>query len=103
MDGINCHAFCSPGLLETVDLLSVEVQKGFSHAGRMKTGTCTFSGFLADSCKNGKHFFVVNLKPENFLPTAESFPVKLVTASLLSIYGKYFMCMKKPGIVVVVY
>ena len=98
MDGVNCHAFCwfqSPGLLETVDLLSVEVQKGFSHAGRMKTGTCTFSGFSADSCINGKHFFVVNLKPENFLPTAKSFPVKLVTASLLSIYGKYFVCISR--------
>ena len=73
----------------------MEVQKGFSHAGRMKTGTCTFSGFSADSCINGKHFFVVNLKPENFLPTAKSFPVKLVTASLLSIYGKYFVCISR--------
>lgn len=72
----------------------MEVQKGFSHAGRMKTGTCTFSGFSADSCINGKYFFVVNLKPEIFLPTAKSFPVKLVTASL-SIYGKYFMCISR--------
>lgn len=26
------------GLLETVDLLGVEIQKGFSHAGHMRTG-----------------------------------------------------------------
>lgn len=32
------------GLLETVDLLGVEIQKGFSHAGHMRTGMhCGFS------------------------------------------------------------
>jgi len=37
-------AYINAGLLETVDLLGVEIQKGFSHAGHMRTGMhCGFS------------------------------------------------------------